>query len=146
MATKKTSSHVQQLYISKIAEKSPQQQFEGDRTISAVITLWESFTKSPSSQIAVTSCHDYPLTSFLPMVGIDKHTITHPKSGQTITQTSSSWISLQFQKQWEDSIMMLGSTQQTYLIKKSTVSSFKLQQACETRLQFHYCFSLKNSI
>jgi hypothetical protein len=39
MATKKTNSHVHQLYISKIAEKSPQQQFQGERTISAVITL-----------------------------------------------------------------------------------------------------------
>jgi hypothetical protein len=46
---------------------------EGNITGSAVITFCESFTKchwsSLSSWIAMTSCHDYPVTSSAPNSG-----------------------------------------------------------------------------
>jgi hypothetical protein len=37
---------------------------------------------------------------------------------------------------WEDFVMTLASNQETYLIKKSIVSSFKLKQACDS--EFHF--------
>ncbi len=46
-----------------IAHKSPQQQFEGNRRMSAAITFWASLTKC---QTITMSWQDYPLTSSAP--------------------------------------------------------------------------------
>jgi hypothetical protein len=61
----------------EIAEKPPQQQFEGNITLSAVIKPYDSgsqnvrLSPSSSSQIAMMSCHDYPLTAPAPNGGVD---------------------------------------------------------------------------
>jgi hypothetical protein len=77
---------VQLSHIYEIAEISPQQQFEGHMTMSAVMTLWELLTKCQtinSSQIAVTSCQ---LTTHwlhqLTKMGVAMYAIIHPKFGQ----------------------------------------------------------------
>jgi hypothetical protein len=49
----------------------------------------------------------------LPMVGVDKNNKSTKHFKQTITQTSASWVSVTFQKQEEDSVIMLASTQET---------------------------------
>jgi len=55
-------------YIYGVTEISRQHhKFEGDRTMSAFITISESLSKCQTiifiTNVAVTSCHDYPLTS-----------------------------------------------------------------------------------
>jgi hypothetical protein len=60
------------IYLWDCREKYPQH-FHDNTTMSVVKTLWELLTKcvwpSPSSQITVTSCHDYPMTSSAPNTG-----------------------------------------------------------------------------
>ncbi len=74
----------------------------------------------------------------------------HQNFRSTIRQTFASWVSLAFPMairrlrhdvyvafpKREDFIMMLASNPETYLIKKSIVSSFKLKQACDS--EFHF--------
>jgi hypothetical protein len=47
------------------------------------------------------------------MVGFNKDIIISQKSGQTITQNQHPEFLLHFQKQQEDLVMMLASTQET---------------------------------
>jgi len=49
--------------------------------------------------MAVTSCHDYPMTSSASPVGVDKYVMIHPKSGQTIIQNLCPELLWHFQKQ-----------------------------------------------
>jgi hypothetical protein len=43
------------LHIYDTAEKSPQQQFEGNMTMSAVITLWELLTKCQTTTLIMNN-------------------------------------------------------------------------------------------
>jgi len=71
----------------------------------------------------VTSCHNSLLTSSTPAMTVDKNIMIYPKL-QPKKYTSSEFWS-QFQKQQEDSIMMLAITQKTKLLKHVIVSSFR---------------------
>jgi hypothetical protein len=73
----------------------------------------QSVRPSRSSQIAVTSCHDYALTSSAPNGGFRYVHIDPPKSEQTMIQNLHPEFVPHFQKQWEDSVMMPDSTQET---------------------------------
>jgi len=63
----------------------------------------------------------------LPTVDVDKHIIIFPKTWANHYTQSASWFLLPFRKQWEDSDVMLASTQETLLIKK--VNSTLIQAA-----------------
>jgi hypothetical protein len=60
-------------YTYEIAEKFPKEHFEGNMTMSTIITLWECCSQGvrplPLSPLAVTSCHAYPLSSSAPNGG-----------------------------------------------------------------------------
>jgi len=61
-----------------LQKNSPQQHFEGNSTMSAVIIFQKSLLSvrpSPASGLVVTSCHDYPLTSLALGRSVDKYTI-----------------------------------------------------------------------
>ncbi len=63
----------------RLQKNSPQQHFEGNSTMSAVITFQKSLLSvrsSPAWGLVVTSCHDdYPLTSLALGRSVDKYTI-----------------------------------------------------------------------
>jgi hypothetical protein len=60
-------------------------------------------------------------------VGVDKHIIIFPKTWQTIIHNLHPEFLLPFWKQWEDSDVMLASTQETLLIKKVNRIYYKLK-------------------
>ncbi len=64
---------------------------------------------SPSSQIAVWAAMTPYWLHELLMVGVERYTITHPTS---VIQISACGLRI-YQKQQEDSVMMLASTQET---------------------------------
>ncbi len=89
-------------HIYEIAEKPPLQHFEGNTTMSVVLTLWElliSVRPSPSSWIAVTSSHDYPLNLSASNSGCTYIHNDPPKNfRQTIIQNLHPEFLLHFQK------------------------------------------------
>lgn len=73
-----TSYFLHHIFI-RLQKNSPRQHFEGDSTMSAVITFQKSLLSvrpSPASGLVVTSCHDNnPLTSLALGRSVDKYTI-----------------------------------------------------------------------
>jgi hypothetical protein len=94
-------------HIYEIAEKYPQQQFYGNTTISSqpYERQSQSDRPSPSSQIAVMIHQDTHWLHQLLMVGVDI-----VKYGQTIIQNLRPKFQSCFQKQQEDSVVMLAGT------------------------------------
>jgi hypothetical protein len=79
----------------------------------------------------------------LPTVGVDKHIIIFPKTWANHIHNLRPEFLLPFRKQWEDSDVMLASTQETLLIKK--VNSILIQAATRVwrkELLFHFSMSL----
>ncbi len=77
--------------------------WKGNMTMSVVVALWELLTKvsdpQPSSQITVTSCHDfYPLNSSAldRKVVVDKYIMIGPKSGENHYTKSAYCVSVTF--------------------------------------------------
>ncbi len=68
-------------HIYEIAEKPPLQHFEGNTTMSVVLTLWElliSVRPSPSSWISQAAMTTHWIHQ-LPMVGVHIYIMIHPK-------------------------------------------------------------------
>jgi hypothetical protein len=101
-------SRTPQKHIYQIAEKSSQQQFEGNMTMNPVLTLWELLTKCQTATF-ITNSSDSAVTTYwfhqLLKVGIDIHIMTCPSSGQVIVQNLHPKFLVHFQKQWEVSVM-----------------------------------------
>jgi hypothetical protein len=97
-----------QKHIYQIAEKSSQQQFEGNMTMNPVLTLWELLTKYQTATF-ITNSSDSAVTTYwlhqLLKVGVDIHIMTCPSSGQVIVQNLHPKFLVHFQKQWEVSVM-----------------------------------------
>ncbi len=119
----------------EIAEKSPQQHFEGNMIMSAVITLWGLLTKFQTITFITNSSDELPglptMTHQLLTVGVDKYAITFPEFWEKYHTNPC----LEF-------LLHSRSNRKTQswcwipLKKQSIVSSFKLQQACEDKLHF----------
>jgi hypothetical protein len=112
----------------EVVEKSPRQQFEGNTTTSAVITLWELLTKCHTVTFITNSSDELPWllpTDFISSwhqlltMGVGKYMITSPESLQIIVQNLCFEFLLHFQKQWEDWVMKLTCTRETKIIQES---------------------------
>lgn len=64
--------------------------------------------------------------------GVCKYLTLHSKFlGKQLYKNLHPAIQLHFQKQLEETVIMLANIQETLLVKHSIVTSFKLQQGCE---------------